>query len=127
MSLTSPTTAAVRTAIELKATVTDADIQVFIDDAVLLAEQCASVAAMSATKQAAVIKWITAHLMSFRFGAAGGVASETLGDASRSYAVGSRTYGNDLTSSFYGQQAILLDSTGCLKRLGRDKITFQKV
>jgi hypothetical protein len=117
----------VRLVIRLPDTVTDEEIQASIDDATLIVAQCSGVASLSADVQTAILKYVTAHLMSALYGKSGVVTSETLGDASTTYASGGTMFGQQLDSTPYGQRALLLDSTGCLRRLGRMRPIFQKV
>jgi hypothetical protein len=124
MALTLPTVEQVR-AICPAPNLTDAQVQSFIDDAALMAEDCVS--AQSAARQVGVIKWLAAHLIStagVATGAASGVIqSQSLGDASESYAVAATA--DMLKGTAFGQQAMLMDPTGCLANLGKRKSTFQ--
>lgn len=115
-----PDTAEVRLIIETG--LTDAQIQALIDDAALLVEGC--IADLECSRQAAIIKWTTAHLISNLSSGTGGttgvITGESLGDASVSYAKPSLV-GEGLKSTTYGQQAIALDPNGCLATLGLRK------
>jgi hypothetical protein len=96
-------------------------VSALIDDAALLAENC--IASLDATRQEAIVKWITAHLITARDG--GTLTSEKLGDASETRSIGQ--LGSGLNGTIYGQQALALDTTGCLSRLGRSKATIEVV
>lgn len=98
----------------------DTSVQVFIDDAAMIADQCPKVATYPIAQQKAIVRWLTAHLLAnANKGAAGQLTSKSLGDASESYASGSA--GVDLASTSYGKQAIALDPSGCLERVGKKR------
>ena len=104
----------------------DAAVAALIDDATLLVEDCVS--ALSCSRQATIIKWVTAHLIASMStstaGQTGVLTSESLGDASRSYA--KPTLGEQgLHGTTYGQQAIAYDPNGCLATLGARKTLFK--
>lgn len=123
MALTKPTVAAVR--VVISTTLTDAGVQAMIDDAELIVRQCPAVADLDTDHQAAIVKWVAAHLISQQGGTAGPLTSKTMGDASESYAAGFRQYGVQLTGSFYGQQALLLETSGCLAKIGKTRAFVQ--
>lgn len=118
MPLSTPSVADVRLIIDTP--VSDAAITAAISDAALIVGRCSAVADATAATQQAIIKYVVAHLLSARAGASGPLKSKSLGDASETYAQGG-TYGMQLSSTFYGQQAIMLDPTGCLATLGKTK------
>ncbi len=124
MAMTQPTATEVRAVIDLPASVADLTIDAFVDDAEALASQCAAVLSSDATIQKAILKWLTAHMLSGRYGTSGSLVSKSLGDASESYSDGSRTFGQGLASTHYGQMALQFDASGCLARLGRQKVDF---
>jgi hypothetical protein len=101
----------------------DPQLTALIGDAVLIAEGCPVVATYDATRQAAIVKWIAAHLVAQQSGKAGALTQKALGDASESYA--SAAMGAQLAGSRYGQQAIALDPSGCLAQLGMRRATFK--
>lgn len=115
-----PTVAAVRR-IFPQASADDAVVQDFIDEAALVASRCAGLVAAAAANQSSAVKWIAAHLMAVG-SSNGGVSSESIGKASKSYAMG--PMGDNLKSTVYGQRALLLDPSGCLARLGFPKPIF---
>jgi len=124
MPLALPTLADVRAIIATS--LTDGQLQAVIDDAALIAEGCAAVAGYPATRQAAIVKYITAHLLAGSAGSAtgsGAITQKALGDASESYAAGQ--LGMDLKSSQWGSKALLLDPSGCLATLGRQRAYFE--
>ena len=91
----------------------EAVVDAIIADAALIAEGCIS--SYSDERQTAIIKWLACHLIASTNGASGtgsgSVTSSKLGDASESY----------------GQQALLLDTNGCLARKGRPPATVQVI
>ncbi len=106
----------------------EAVVDAIIADAALIAEGCIS--SYSDERQTAIIKWLACHLIASTNGAsgtgAGSVTSSKLGDASESYAKSSLT-GEGLKATHYGQQALLLDTNGCLARKGRPPATVQVI
>jgi len=110
------------TATDFSETVVDA----IIADAALIAEGCVS--AYSDARQTAIIKWLACHLIASTNGASGSgsgsLASFKMGDASESYAKSSLS-GEGLKATHYGQQALMLDTDGCLARLGRPPATVE--
>lgn len=120
MSITLPTAAQVRALISTSKT--DLEIDDVVAYAGEFASNCSSVLAMSTTMQAQIVAYLTAHFLSIQAGTGGVIQSEALGDASRSYAIApQRTGGNALAATRYGQQAMLLDVSGCLEGLGKRK------
>lgn len=115
--LTKPTPSEVRTIITTS--LDDASIQVFIDDAELIGHGCPVLDTYPTSHQKAIVRWLTAHLIASvaKGGVAGQITSKSLGDASESYAAGQ--LGSDLASTSYGKQAIALDPSGCLERVGK--------
>lgn len=124
MAMTQPSATEVRAVIDLPASLADATIDAFVDDAEALASQCSAVLSSDAAIQKAILKWLTAHMLSGRYGTSGAVTSKSLGDASENYADGQRTFGLGLASTHYGQMALQFDASGCLARLGRQKVDF---
>lgn len=115
MSITQPSVAAVRTLITTS--LDDTGVQSMIDDATLVVEDCAGIVSATQTRQAAIIKWLAAHLISQQAGKGGQLTQESMGDASKSYAAGAG--GLNISATRYGQQAILLDTSGCLEAKGK--------
>lgn len=120
MSVASPTVTAVRGVITTG--LTDEQVEDFITDAVLILEGCPGIVAMDAPRQASIGKWVTAHLIAQRDGKGGQKTSQSIGDASESYAAAAG--GLMLTSTRYGQQACALDYSGSLKNLGNVPATL---
>lgn len=117
------TVADVRLVIETE--LSDAQVQVAINDVTLLAATCLAAIAEEARRDA-VVKYLAAHLLTLVSSKGAGVAtSSSLGDASDSYAVGH--LGKSLASTTYGQMAIQFDPNGCIQRIGNPKATFQRV
>lgn len=124
MAMTQPSATEVRAVIDLPASLADAIIDAFVDDAEALASQCSAVLSSDAAIQKAILKWLTAHMLAGRYGTSGALVSKSLGDASENYADGARTFGLGLASTHYGQMALQFDASGCLARLGRQKVDF---
>ncbi len=97
----------------------DTAISAYITDAVLIAEGCPAIAEMSEARQQAIVKYLTAHLISTAPGAGGGgvLTQKSLGDASETYASG--MLGMGLESTPFGIQALAFDTSGCLRTLGK--------
>lgn len=126
MSITLPTAAQVRAIYTTSKT--DGEIDTAAAFAGEFASNCAGVLAMSSTMQAHIVAWLTAHFMSIQSGTGGVIQSESLGDASRTYASQvQKMGGNGLYATRYGQQAILLDTTGCLEGLGKRKARMKVI
>ena len=123
MSLELPTVDDVRVIITTSLTDDQVTDQIALAEA--LASQCPGVSSASTTIQAAIVKYITAHLIAMITGGGGVVQSEALGDASKTYATAPAASGNGLNATRYGQQAIMFDTTGCLARLGKPGIKFK--
>lgn len=122
MAIQQPTADDVRAIITTS--LTDPQITAIIADATLIAENC--IASFDGTRQAAILKYLAAHLISgIKNQGGGALTSESLGDASRSYATGS--FGKQLESTGYGQAALQLDPNGCLARLGKARASIEKV
>lgn len=117
MALTTPTATEVKAIIAT--TLSDAAVDAFIADALLLVEDCPAVELVSTNKQKAIIKYLAAHLIVCSNPKLATVTQQSLGDASESYAAA--PVGNDLRSTQYGSQALLLETSGCLEGLGKRK------
>lgn len=116
-----PDVDAVRLVITTK--ISDSAVSALIDDAALIAAGCPVVDTYSTDLQTAIVKYLAAHLIASRSDGPGVLVSKKIGDASESY--GRATMGMQLQSTTYGQQAIALDPTGCLKRLGNVRVIFK--
>ena len=97
-------------------------VSAVIDDAALMAEECS--ASWSDDRETAVLKWLSAHLLASTHDG-GVITSESLGDASESYK--RAQVGDSLAGTTYGQQAIALDPSGCLARIGRAKASMEVI
>ncbi|MCE8471503.1 DUF4054 domain-containing protein, partial [Rhodovulum sulfidophilum] len=99
-----------------------------IEDAALMAGVC--IAPYEPARQAAIVKWLAAHLIASTNGAAGtgagSLTSMSLGDASETYAKAALT-GEGLRATHFGQQALLLDTLGGLARLGRPRASAEVI
>ena len=126
MTLTLPTADELRITIPtLSAKYTDDQLTQIIADSSMMIEQCAVIEAMAAEKQKAVVRYVSAHLAMLQSGSSGVMTSKTIGDASEGYA--SAPLGPGLKSTYYGQQALMLEPSGCLARVGLRSISFDVV
>jgi len=97
-------------------------VQAFIDDASnLLDELFEDETGISDELLASIEKWLAAHFVAIRDQKP---KSEKIGDASITY---HGTSGKGLEFTPYGQQALLLDTTGRLKSIGGKRATFKAV
>ena len=120
MALATPTTAEVR--LTITTSLSDAAVDQFVADAVLMAEPCTTIETFSAAKQKAIIRFLAAHLISMN-DASARKTQESIGDASESFST--PVLGANLSGTTYGQQAIALDSSGCLSKIGKVPMTFK--
>ena len=130
MTIATPTASDVRNV--FVTTATDTVIDGFIADAVLAVESCSSIAGYSEAKQKAIVKYVAAHLMTLAGLAVGSskgqVVSEKVGDASVTYANNASAAGGEgLRATTFGQSAIALDASGCLRNLGRAKTMLKNL
>lgn len=124
MALSLPSVEDVRAIIETS--LLDGAIETLIEDAALIAEGCPAIETYSDARQAAIIKWLTAHLIDQSgksVEGSGKITSERIGDAARTFASG--TLGAGILGSSYGAQAAALDQSGCLSDLGKRRATFK--
>lgn len=120
MALATPTASEVR--LTITTGLSDDAVAQFIADAVLIADDCSSIAGFSEAKQKAIIRYLAAHLISINDASARKV-SESIGDASESFST--PVLSDNLRGTTYGQQAIALDTSGCLGKTGKTPITFK--
>src|SRR6478609_5982002 len=105
----------------------DAEVQVFINDAALLARRC--IASLDAETQTVIVKYLAAHLIQSAGKSTGegfgnvAVTSMKLGDASETYSRAAA--GLNIAGTYYGQQAIQFDPNGCLAKLGQQRALFK--
>lgn len=104
------TEAAVRKLIE-----TDVDMSPFMEAASVIVDDIAAANTVSDSRLELIERWLSAHFIEIRDPRP---SSESAGGVSQSFAMGSRGMYFELT--FYGQQAMLLDSTGTLIGLQSD-------
>lgn len=102
---------------------TDPAIEFFIDLAEAATARCASQWSASLTDQINTL--VAAHMIETSPQGAKTVSSVSLGDASETYLRAS--LGEGLRSSVWGQQALLLDPTGCLRRLGSMRASLERI
>ena len=94
-------------------TLTDAQIQAFIDTAALVVTTNLADKGLSAELLEAIEMWLAAHLLSMRDQR---VHARTIGDVSFTY---QGQTGLGLDATLYGQQVKMLDTTGTLASLGK--------
>ena len=105
------------------ATALDDDaIEQMIEDAAMLGGDC--VDGYNADRRKIIIRWLAAHLIASSHNE-GALQSESLGDASESYARGQ--LGDALRGTVYGQQALSFDVKGCLSRIGKKRASVQVI
>ena len=105
------------------ATALDDDaINQMIEDAAMLGGAC--VDGYDADRRKIIIRWLTAHLIASSHNE-GALQSESLGDASETYA--RAQLGDSLRGTVYGQQALALDAKGCLSRIGKKRASVQVI
>lgn len=105
------TEAAVRKLIETDLT----DVSPFMEAASVIVDDIASANTVSGSRLELIERWLSAHFIEVKDPRA---SSESAGGVSQSFAMGSRGMYFELT--FYGQQAMLLDSTGTLIAMQTD-------
>ena len=98
------------------------DIQPFITAANLLITDLLGSSGLATAQLKEIERWLSAHFLSMAGSDsdAGEVTSEEIGETKVEYATG-----QSLSSSRYGKQAILLDTTGKLARLGKGTAQFR--
>jgi len=114
------------TALEVKdildTDLSDSVVEAFINDASnLIDELFEDETGVSDELLASIEKWVAAHFVAIRDQRP---KSEKVGDASITY---HGTSGKGLEFTPYGQQALLLDTTGRLKSIGGKRATFKAV
>jgi len=123
MSLNTPDI--IRNSMEVPPDLADDAIQGFLDDANLFVSETLVNANFSTARFTAIEKYICCHLM-LMLTERGGLTSSQTGEYSRDTYVAA-TFANEIgfAASRYGQQAIMLDSTGALKGLSSKKLPAQ--
>ena len=96
------------------------DLSVFIQAASVQVDTIAALGTLSAAVLKEIERWLAAHYVSMRVRQD---AKATMGDTSHTY---EGKTGMGLLSTRYGQQAVLLDTTGTLANAGkqRAKMTY---
>ena len=103
------------------------DLSAYITAANILVTSELTASGLSNAHLKEIERWLAAHFVSIKDPI---VSKEKIGDAEVTYASGGMTYTNamkdaaGLNSSPYGQQALILDTTGILRGLGTKKATF---
>lgn len=102
-------------------TLPSAVVDALIADAALVAGDC--ITPYAADRQTAIIKWLAAHMIASTDANGGTLTQDKLGDASQSYA--RATLGENLRGTIYGQQALALDTNGCLVTRGKGRASVE--
>lgn len=100
----------------------EAVVASLINDAALIAGSCLDV--YDSARQTAIIKWLAAHLVAST-SSSGVLTSDKLGDAAQTFS--RATVGEGLNGTMYGQQALALDTKGCLTRRGKAPASVQVI
>jgi hypothetical protein len=108
--------------IMLDTALTDAQIGVFIAVATDMVDDLDSDTTLGESRLALIERWLTAHLIASTIERMG--TREKVGDAEITYM---GEFGQNLSSTPYGQTAAMLDTSGTLKALGKKKITFHAI
>ncbi|QDP55372.1 MAG: hypothetical protein Tp176DCM1853251_56 [Prokaryotic dsDNA virus sp.] len=105
----------------------EALVSALIDDAALVVADSTCFSGYSDEKQTAIIKWLAAHIVASTGPGAktGALTSRKLGDAQQSFA--RATMGEGLRGTLYGQQALALDTNGCLAGIGKGRASVQVI
>ena len=101
----------------------DPAIEFFIGLAEAATAQCATGWSDDLTDKINTL--VAAHFIETSPDGAQTVTSVKLGDASETYLRSS--LGEGLKGSMWGKQALLLDTTGCLQRLGNPRATLERI
>lgn len=110
----------------ISTSLTDSQITQMILEADAITSQCSGIASSGEILRAAINKYFVAHMIALLSGNGSGVVqSESLGDASVSYVQALVPNLGTLSSTRYGQQAITLDTSGCLANLGKMRVSFK--
>ena len=112
----------VKDIITLSDDVTTANISACILVATTLIDDKLSASGHSDTMLAEIERWLAAHFIAINDSR---VVSETIGDATTRYAIGSM--GKALEATTYGQQVLTLEHTGTFANLGKRKATIQAI
>lgn len=99
----------------------EAVVTSLIDDAALVAGDC--IAGYSDDRQTSIIKWLAAHMVASTDAGGGTLTSDKLGDASQTFA--RATMSDGLRGTIYGQQALALDTNGCLTTRGKGRASVE--
>ena len=94
------------------------DLSVFIQTATVQVDTIAALGTLSAAVLKEIERWLAAHYTSMRVRQD---AKVTMGDSSHTY---SGKTGAGLQSTRYGQQAVLLDTTGTLANAGQRRASM---
>ena len=113
------TVSEVRSIIDVDSSITDADVAVFINAANLIVTQNVTGLNDDLTKE--IERWLSAHLLAVRDRRP---IHKEIGDTVERY--GEKLW-KGLESTIYGQQVVLLDSTGTLIGTGKGKAEVRTI
>ncbi len=105
----------------LKTSLSDEEINPYIDTANVIVTQVLSGADLGADLLAEIEKWFTAHLIALTRQRQ--AQSVKIGDASETYA----KLGVRLNATTYGQTVAMLDTSGLLGKQGMKKVMFEAI
>jgi hypothetical protein len=97
------------------------DIQPFITAANLLVTDVLGSSDLSTEQLKEIERWLSAHFVSISDGGSGEVIEREVGETRIKYAT---ITGKNLGTTRYGQQALFLDTTGLLSKVGKGRARF---
>lgn len=97
------------------------DLQPFIMAANLLITDILGSSDLSTAQLKEIERWLAAHFVSISDGGSGEVIEKEVGETRIKYAV---VMGKNLGNTRYGQQALFLDTTGLLSKVGKSRARF---
>ena len=112
--------------------VTDAEVKEIIETTIntvpfiiaanLLVTNTLGSTGLSAATLTEIERWVSAHLVAIRVRQA---TKEKIADAEITFEGNQTSMGKGLLATTYGQQAIMLDTTGALSSLGKKKASIE--
>ena len=97
------------------------DLQPFIIAANLLVTDVLGETDLLTAQLKEIERWLSAHFVSISDGGSGEVIEREIGETRIKYAV---ITGKNLGNTRYGQQALFLDTTGLLSKVGKSRARF---
>jgi hypothetical protein len=102
---------------------TNSDVSPFIDVAHVLVTEELAASGLSDSRKAQIEKYLAAHFALVTL-ERGGLSRQKIGDAEDYYQIWNNRE-QSLSATRFGQQALILDTTGTLASLGTNKLTAQ--